>query len=609
MHHTLRTVSIASLSLILFTGLTVPTIGEAATTTQTTSTKATNGTVAIDAVNLPYNVIINQQGELQKVPWYPSESSQNLSATTINGSGFSSTFQTDNKADSVAQLVPGFLTDLTRSPMALTDNETFGQYLLASGKYDKHPSEDQLIAGLQGEYAFFSWLFKVTAQYDQGTKIFSEIQSEYNDSARDNLAKAAELSSDNSLSTYDGFFKNEENFKRSENSIASQLSIYHMTQYSSEELTKLVPDGAAQAIATALKTPMADMITNTDAGNTTINGLVPASQAFMGFFAFSEPKSTTTTIPSTSNTATTSASAPVTVHYVDRAGNQLKPTKTLTGTLGKDYQSEALTIPGYTLTKTPTNAAGTFSTTAQSVTYVYDTDSANTAADKLAAKKTVVYGIKKIGLYSKPTFSTKTRQTWYAKKGRINRPMFKVIGYTTSKNGINRYKVKDLNHQGTTGYITTKAAYVLPVYYATKHNTMTVINPKGVNAYSRKNLTGKVNHYKQGKVLKVTNIVHHNLTTRFVLSNGTYISANKKLVIAGKYTMPKRVQAKTAVNRYGTANLTNRNRHYPKKAHATFTVKGWAYSNANNFRKGDTLRYKVAGGYITGNKQFVRVIH
>lgn len=608
MHHTLRTVSIAGLSLILFTGLAVPTIGEAATATQTTSTKATDSQVAIDAVSLPYNVIINQQGELQKAPWYPTESSQNLSATTINGSGFSNTFETDNKTDPVAKLVPGFLTDLTSSPMALTDNETFGQYLLLDHeKYDKNPSEDQLTAGLQGEFAFFSWLFKVTAQYDQGTKTFSEIQSEYNDSVRDNLVKAAELSSNNSLSMYDGILKKDEaTFKNSESSITGQLSIFHMAQYSPEELAKLVPDGAAQAIATALKTPMADMITNTDAGNKTIDGLVPASKAFMGFFAFSEPKSTTTTPPSTSNTTTTSASAPVIVHYVDRDGNQLKPNKTLTGTLGKDYQSEALTIPGYTLTKTPTNAAGTFSTDAQSVTYVYDTESANTTANKLAPKKTVVYGIRKIGLYSKPTFSTKTRQTWYAKKARINRPMFKVIGYATSKNGVKRYKVKDLNHQGTTGYITTKAAYVLPVYYATKHNTVTVINPKGINAYSRKNLTGKVTHYKQGKVLKVTKIVHHNLTTRFVLNDGKYISANKKLVIAGKYTMPQYIQAKTAINRYATPNLTKKNDHFGKLN--LLHVTGWTYSNAHNFHKGDTLRYKVDGGYITGNSRLVKII-
>ncbi|WP_082622305.1 DUF5776 domain-containing protein [Levilactobacillus senmaizukei] len=68
--------------------------------------------------------------------------------------------------------------------------------------------------------------------------------------------------------------------------------------------------------------------------------------------------------------------------------------------------------------------------------------------------------------------------------------------------------------------------------------------------------------------------------------------------------MPKRVQAKTAINRYGTANLTKKNKHFAKKS--TFTIKGWAYSNTNNFRKGDTLRYKVAGGYITGNSRFIK---
>jgi len=57
-----------------------------------------------------------------------------------------------------------------------------------------------------------------------------------------------------------------------------------------------------------------------------------------------------------------------------------------------------------------------------------------------------------------------------------------------------------------------------------------VINKAGVNAYSKKSLTGKRHHYRQGQVLKVKKIVTHNLTTRFVLTNGTYVTANKKLV-------------------------------------------------------------------------------
>jgi len=104
----------------------------------------------------------------------------------------------------------------------------------------------------------------------------------------------------------------------------------------------------------------------------------------------------------------------------------------------------------------------------------------------------------------------------------------------------------------------------------------------------------------------VKKIVSHNLTTRFLLSNGTYISADKKLVTTNKEATTKRIVTKTAINRYGTANLTKKNKHIAKGT--TLKVTGWAYSNTNNFRKGDTLRYKVAGGYITANSRFIQTI-
>lgn len=70
--------------------------------------------------------------------------------------------------------------------------------------------------------------------------------------------------------------------------------------------------------------------------------------------------------------------------------------------------------------------------------------------------------------------------------------------------------------------------------------------------------------------------------------------------------MPKKIVTKTAINRYRTANLTKRNRHYRKNT--VLKVTGWTYSNANNFSKRDTLRYQVSGGYVTGNSRYVRGI-
>jgi len=104
----------------------------------------------------------------------------------------------------------------------------------------------------------------------------------------------------------------------------------------------------------------------------------------------------------------------------------------------------------------------------------------------------------------------------------------------------------------------------------------------------------------------VNKLVSHNLTTRFQLTNGKYVSADKNLVLAGEYSLPKQVQAKTGINRYGTANLTKKNRHIAKGT--TLKITGWAYSNAHNFSKGDTLRYKIAGGYVTANDRLVDTI-
>ncbi len=68
-----------------------------------------------------------------------------------------------------------------------------------------------------------------------------------------------------------------------------------------------------------------------------------------------------------------------------------------------------------------------------------------------------------------------------------------------------------------------------------KDKSITVIAKKGVNAYQNANLTKKAKNYKKGTHLKVKKIVRHNLTSRYQLSNGDYITGNKKLVIQGNH--------------------------------------------------------------------------
>ncbi len=229
-----------------------------------------------------------------------------------------------------------------------------------------------------------------------------------------------------------------------------------------------------------------------------------------------------------------------------------------------------------------------------------------------AKKHQAVYAVNKIYLYAKPTFNEKQRLAYYTKKPRTNRPMFVVTDYAKSKNGVLRYHVKDVNHQsataGKTGYITARSKYVLPVYYQKNQSSITVINPKGVNLHRQKNLVNKIKNYKQGTVLKVKRLETHNLTTRFALENGGYVTANRKLVIAGHVKFAKYVQAKGAINRYQDVNLSKMNHHYSKKLQKIFKVKRVVYSRVNDVQHAGTLRYQVAGGYITGNSKYVKVI-
>nr|WP_239468210.1 MucBP domain-containing protein [Enterococcus gallinarum] len=72
--------------------------------------------------------------------------------------------------------------------------------------------------------------------------------------------------------------------------------------------------------------------------------------------------------------------ADVTVEYVDKEGNQIHESQTLKGNIGDKYDANTpdyqLAIDGYTLdtTQLPDNMTGTFSDTAQTVTYIYTKD-------------------------------------------------------------------------------------------------------------------------------------------------------------------------------------------------------------------------------------------
>ncbi|USS93458.1 MucBP domain-containing protein [Fructilactobacillus ixorae] len=65
------------------------------------------------------------------------------------------------------------------------------------------------------------------------------------------------------------------------------------------------------------------------------------------------------------------AGAEVTVKYVDENGNEIAPADRLSGTINTPYTTTAKDLPGYSLKQVVGNPTGTFTDTAQAVTYVY----------------------------------------------------------------------------------------------------------------------------------------------------------------------------------------------------------------------------------------------
>lgn len=346
-------------------------------------------------------------------------------------------------------------------------------------------------------------------------------------------------------------------------------------------------------------------------------------------------------------TITPQTAQPVTVQYVDEQGNQIHDPQTITGDIDKQFDLSTnqykLNISGYTFKKYDPAQTGKISDAAQTFKLVYMKNSTpvnpvnpvnpvtpvnptpttpvfpthptlpdGTQLPNYAeVKGGAVYSLKKIYLYKHPNFKKSQRIATYAQKPRVNRPMFVIVDYARSSNGTLRYKVRDVNHHtknaGKVGYITTNQKYVCPVYYRTKPKMVTVISPNGINEYNEKNLGKKVKNFKQGSVLKVESIVTHRLTTRYMLGNGNFITANRKMVMNGRQKQPKRVLVKKSINRYTNVNATKKNGHFKKGTN--LNVKSYKYSHEYATNKFGTKRFEVKGGYITANNKYVKVYY
>lgn len=261
----------------------------------------------------------------------------------------------------------------------------------------------------------------------------------------------------------------------------------------------------------------------------------------------------------------------VTVNYVDANGKKIATTKVITGEIGDTYKTEKVTIPGYHYVSVEGESTGKIGSQNVTVTYHYkktassttvtptpstptpnvpvetptndsvatDADMA-TAINRVAVKGQAIYSIRTVGLYRNAQFNQRNRIKVYQKAKRINRPEFIVKGYQRDKAGHLRYRVQQYNPytkryiKGTVGYLTASSKYVVSAYYATKpkNRKIRVINPKGLYEYKQYSLAGKRGkHVKVGAVMKVTQIRRYKYTTRYRLTNGQFVTANKKFVI------------------------------------------------------------------------------
>lgn len=183
--------------------------------------------------------------------------------------------------------------------------------------------------------------------------------------------------------------------------------------------------------------------------------------------------------------------------------------------------------------ETTGNAGASGETTAPQLHPVAPQPDAVTSRPAKVTQK-LVWSTRKIGLYRRPTFTTKNRLRWYQKQPRIKRPMFKVIGYARSKHGVLRYRVREVTPgaAGRKGYITARKAFVDRAYYQTTAKRIKVL--KGLNGYRTTDHLGKRAHYKKGQILRVKRLVKCKLTARYQLTNGQYVSAAKRLVLKVK---------------------------------------------------------------------------
>ncbi|WP_233758809.1 DUF5776 domain-containing protein [Levilactobacillus brevis] len=298
-----------------------------------------------------------------------------------------------------------------------------------------------------------------------------------------------------------------------------------------------------------------------------------------------------------------------TVNYKFADGTEAAPSAKLSGYKGlTTVLAKSPTISGYTPDQKAVAVA--FAPTEKTYTVTYKANpttppttessaSSSTADEATTFTPFKIYGKRALYTYKNATFKKNQRVSHFAQKAKAYAPIFEVVGTAKSTSGNLRYKLTD----GT--YVTANTDYVGKLYWQGMYQKLYVTNPKGTNAYdgTRFAQATKQKHYRQGTPLTVVKKIQVGQATRYELTNGTYVTGNKQWVSPTKPQLVKQVKVKRTIRLYQDVNgSTSIKRIKPGK---TLTVTGWDYSYGRNPRLSGTLRYRVAGGYITANRQFV----
>ncbi|MBV0929420.1 hypothetical protein KTE19_01590 [Lentilactobacillus sp. IMAU92037] len=180
---------------------------------------------------------------------------------------------------------------------------------------------------------------------------------------------------------------------------------------------------------------------------------------------------------------------------------------------------------------TNTGTTGTITTpssSSQATTIKPSTTQPTTTSQPAATKKFKqfkVYAKTGIRVYKGVDFKHVVKS--YAKHSRTNAKTFIVTGKAYSKNGALRYKT-------AAGYITANSKYVANLYYQTAPKKVTVLAKAGTYEYTKPTFSkaNRSTHLKKGTIVKVKKLVKQGSLSKFVLTNGHYLTANKKLIIA-----------------------------------------------------------------------------